>query len=249
MAETNETNKTNNNQVDTNNSSGTKKNNSFLLKFLLIQLIVIVVVGFTTWHFAVISTIKYIQNILNFSRQTVKEYIFSEFGKTSTEKKLIVLTQDVSVEISRDKDKRILDDWLSIGSANLKIKFIDNKVQYFVPLDEIKDSNFIYDAESRTMKIECPSVRLDKEMVFIQSDPNKVIKEENGSLNPFGPKLKDLDKEIMSEIKNRILIEGNKPLIREKAQIEARIALENLFNKVLGEFLRKEDVKLQLIYP
>ena len=51
----------------------------------------------------------------------------------------------------------------------------------------------MYDPERRTIKIICPPVFIDREMVFIQPNPDKVIKEENGSWSPFGPKMKDLN--------------------------------------------------------
>ena len=177
------------------------------------------------------------------------EYIFAEYGQTDLKKKLVVLTQDVSVEIYKDKDNRILWDFLSVGSANMKIKFIDNKVQYYVPLNELKDSDVFYDTESRTVKIIAPSVKIDKDIVYVQTDPDKVIKEENGSLSPFGPNIKSLNNEIMKEIKQQTLIQGYKPWIRDKAQAEAQKALEDLFNKILSEFLRKENLKLEVILP
>lgn len=220
-----------------------------VLLYILILLLVITAASLITWNFAIKYTLSTIQKVLLTTHQNVKEYVFSEFGKTNFDKKLVVLTQDVNVEVYKDKDNRVLYDWLSVGSANMKIKFIDNKVQYYVPLDELKESDIIFEVETRTVKIVPPSVKIDKEVVVVQSDPDKIIKEENGSWSPFGPKIKDLNKDIMKEIKQQTLIAGYKPWIREKAQAEAQKALEALFHKILDEFLRQENLKLEIIMP
>lgn len=220
-----------------------------ILLYLLILILVITAASLITWNFAIKYTLSTIQKVLLTTHQNVKEYVFSEFGKTNFDKKLVVLTQDVNVEVYKDKDNRVLYDWLSVGSANMKIKFIDNKVQYYVPLDELKESDIIFEVETRTVKIVPPSVKIDKDVVVVQSDPDKIIKEENGSWSPFGPKIKDLNKDIMKEIKQQTLIAGYKPWIREKAQAEAKKALEALFHKILDEFLRQENLKLDIIMP
>ena len=231
------------------NEEKPKKSYKGIIIYIFILIIVSVCVSAITWHYAINFTMSSISNILTSTRQQLKEYIFAEYGKTDLNKKLVVLTQDVSVEIYKDKDNRILWDFLSVGSANMKIKFIDNKVQYYVPLNELKDSDVFYDTESRTVKIIAPSVKIDKDIVYVQTDPDKVIKEENGSWSPFGPNIKSLNNEIMKEIKQQTLIQGYKPWIRDKAQAEAQKALEDLFNKILSEFLRKENLKLEIILP
>ena len=170
-----------------------KKTYKNIILYILVLIIISIGVSLITWYFAINFTLSSISNILSSTRQRLHEYIFAEYGQTDLKKKLVVLTQDVSVEIYKDKDNRILWDFLSVGSANMKIKFIDNKVQYYVPLNELKDSDVFYDTESRTVKIIAPSVKIDKDIVYVQTDPDKVIKEENGSWSPFGPNIKSLN--------------------------------------------------------
>ena len=234
-----------------NKSEQEKPKRKYLKVFLyiLILLLVIAASSLITWYYAIHYTVSSIHKVLLTTHQNVKEFVFSEFGKTNFDKKLVVLTQNVNVEMYKDKDNRVMYDWLSVGSANMKIKFLDNKVQYYVPLDELKETDIIYEADTRTVKIVPPSVKIDKDVVVIQSDPDKIIKEENGSWSPFGPKIKDLNNEIMKEIKQQTLVAGYKPWIREKAQAEAQKALEALFHKILDEFLRKENMKLEIIIP
>ena len=234
-----------------NKSNNDKPKRKYLKIFLYILLLVIVatIASLITWNYAIKYTVSTIYKNIVTTNQIVKEYVFSEFGKTDFEKKLVVLTQNINVEMYKSKDNRFFYDWLSYGSANLKIKFIDNKVQYYVPLNELNEKDILFDAETRTVKIFPPSVKIDKDIVVVQTDPDKVIIEENGSLSPFGPKIKDLNNEIMKEIKQQTLIEGYKAIYRERAQQEAKKALEALFYKILGEFLKKENLKLEIIMP
>ena len=160
-----------------------------------------------------------------------------------------MLTQNVTVEISKEKDNRILWDWVSVGSSALKVKFIDNKVQYYIAMADFEDQNIQYDPISKTIQITVPPVKIDKDMVSVATEKDKVLKEENESWSPFGPNIEELNDDIMNEIKKEVLRAGFNPLIREKAQAEAKIAMESLFNKILGEFLKKEGLKLQVIVP
>ena len=216
---------------------------------IVIQLLVIILVFVITWHFAVAFTIKSIQGVLDFTRKTVNEYISATYGEGKNEQKLVVYSQPIDVEIDKDEDNRILWDWISVGSARLKVKFLGNKVQYFVPLNELKENHIMYDPERKTIKIICPPVFIDKEMVFIQPNPDKIIKEENGTWSPFGPRMKDLNDSVKKSIVEKTLRLGYKKEIRQKAQAAAKEALEQFFYKILGEFLKKENLNLELVLP
>lgn len=227
------------------NAVGIKKDSIFVILLKFVTLIIAFVI---CWQLAVHTAVSTWNNFTDKAKNTVSICI-SEFGKTHLDKKLVVLTQDITVEISKEIDNRILWDWVSVGSANSSFKFIDNKVQYYVSLDDIKNDNIIFDPQTRTIKIIAPRVKLDKAMIVVQTDPNKVIKRENGSWSPFGPRLKDVSNEIMSEVRNVIAREGYHQLIRDKAQAEAQKVIEDFFNKALGELLKQESVNLQIIMP
>ena len=242
---------TNINEQNQNNEAGKSKGSGCIksVSSLLLHVFIVIVVFVITWHLAVAFTIKSIQSVMDFTRKTVKEYISATYGEGKKEQKLVVFTQSLDVEINKDEDNRILWDWISVGSARLKVKFLDNKVQYFVPVNQIQDNHIMYDPERRTIKIICPPVFIDKEMVFIQPDPEKIIREENGSWSPFGPRMKDLNDAVKKGIVEKTLRLGHTREIRQKAQSAAKEALEQLFNKILGEFLRKEKLNLELVLP
>lgn len=225
----------------------------------IFKLIIVITIILVAWHISVHYFIKQvtepikdaaaIAKILTTSQNIVNEKIVLGLGEVNTDKKLVVYTQSLSVEINKEKEKRIINDVLFWGTASVKVRFLDNKVQYYVPLDKITNDSINFDGLTRTIKITCPNVEIDENMVYVQTDPTKIEKEENGSWYPFGPSLKDINDEIMTEIKNKVILDASHILYMEKAEREAKKALEKLFYPVFDEFLRKENLKLELIMP
>lgn len=175
--------------------------------------------------------------------------VFSQLlGSTDRTRKLVVVTQTVDVELYRDHHKRVLNDWFPAGSAWVRIKVLDNRVQYYVPVEEITGQNFVYDDLTGTLRVVSPPLRIDKEMVSVQSDPEKIIVEEKGSWVPLiGPKAETLRKEAMSELKNEVLKAANHELVKEEARREAQKALEQFFGLLKASL--RDDVKLQIYLP
>ncbi len=175
--------------------------------------------------------------------------VFSQLlGSTDRTRKLVVVTQNVDVELYREDHKRVLNDWFPAGSAWVRIKVLDNRVQYYVPVEEITGQNFVYDDLTGTLRVISPPLRIDKEMVSIQSDPEKIIVEEKGSWVLFiGPKVETLRKEAMSELKTEVLRAAGHELVRDEARREAQKALEQFFGLLKGSL--RDDVKLQIYLP
>jgi hypothetical protein len=175
--------------------------------------------------------------------------IFSQLlGSTDRTRKLVVVTQTVDVELYRENHKRVLNDWFPAGSAWVRVKVLDNRVQFYVPVEEITGQNFIYDDLTGTLRVIAPPMRIDREMVSVQSDPEKIIVEEKGSWVPLiGPKAETLRKEAMSELKNEVLKAANHELVKEEARREAQKALEQFFGLLKASL--RDDVKLQIYLP
>ena len=178
----------------------------------------------------------------------VNSIVSQMLGQISRQKKLVVLTQNVSVELTREADRRVFNDWVPAGSAWLKLKVLDNQVQFYVPLDQIDISRIRFDAATGILQIFAPPVKIDQEMVFVQNDPTRILAEEKGSWVPwFGPKVADLKKEAMADLKNEILKTANNELVWAEARREAQTALEDFF-RLLQNSLR-DNVRLQIYMP
>ena len=223
------------------------KSNNWAVFF---QKVIVIVLIFGGIYFVLDKAGDETRKILhpNITREEVTEIVASQLEKTVLDEKYVVLTQDLTVEISRDVDKYIFD-LIYWGNATMKIKYIGNKVQYYVPLSEINAQNIEYFPETRTVRINSPKAVIDKEMVFIQSDPDKVLKEENGSWFPYGPQLEDLQNSIQKEVKEKTIAEGSHYLIESQAQQVARQKLQMLFEKVLTKFLSEESINLEVMMP
>ena len=175
--------------------------------------------------------------------------IFSQLlGSTDRTRKLVVVTQTVDVELYRENHKRVLNEWFPAGSAWVRVKVLDNQVQFYVPVEEITGQNFVYDDLTRTLRLISPPLRIDREMVSVQSDPAKIIVEEKGSWVPLiGPKVETLRNEAMSELKSEVLRAANHELVSEEARREAQKALDQFFGLLKASL--RDDVKLQIQLP
>lgn len=182
-------------------------------------------------------------------KETFESIIIHRLTAMDEQKKLVVFTQEVDIEVSDEDHPRFFYDYFPKGSATVKMRLKENRVQYYIPLDEIKLDTIEYDPNSRVLTIFAPQTRIDNKTVFVQTDPAKITIEENGSWNPWGPKTEDLKNKIRESLKQEVLRAASHPLVREKADREAEKALQQLFNNILDAWLKGNSSKLQIIMP
>lgn len=168
-------------------------------------------------------------------------------GQLDHTRKLVVYTQEVDIEVYKEENKRVLNDWIPWGKANVRMKVMGNKVQFFVPMASLNEQSFSYDRRSRKLLVKVPRVELDKEMVMVQSDPDKMLLEKNGSWLPFGADVEKLNREAMSELKDKVILAANHQLIKEQAQRNAQLAVEQFFS-IMSSAL-SDNVALQICLP
>ncbi|MGM0600869.1 MAG: hypothetical protein ACQETH_13750 [Candidatus Rifleibacteriota bacterium] len=176
------------------------------------------------------------------------ENIYSQMlGDTDRTRKLVVFTQNVDVELDKEDNKRILNDWLPAGSAEMNMKVMGNKVQFFVPVDKINIDDFYYDPVHKELNIVCPPVEIDADMVVVQSDPEKIKIKESGSWVPFiGPDVKELTRKAKMELKNEVLLAANNELVWLAARAEAQKALQHFFSLLRRSIKEKVRIKIRL---
>lgn len=176
------------------------------------------------------------------------ENIYSQMlGDIDRTRKLVVFTQNIDVELDKEHNKRILSDWLPAGSAKVNMKVMGNKVQFFVPVDEINIDDFYYDPVHNELNIVCPPVEVDSDMVVVQSNPEKIKIKESGSWVPFiGPDVKELTRKAKMELKNEVLLAANNELVWLAARAEAKKALQQFFILLQRSLKEKIRIKIQL---
>lgn len=172
---------------------------------------------------------------------TITTTAITSFQKKS---KLVVLETQVDVDITKAEGLR---SWGVYWGTN-KVRLIarENRVQYFIPLEQISTGDFVYNESAQTLTLTVPPPRLDQEMVSVQSDPAKIYATEYTGGWARWDKADTL-KHAQEALRPAVIAQGRAPLVQEEANrrgIEAvRAFLEPLLTNVT-----KDGVKLEVVY-
>lgn len=172
-----------------------------------------------------------------------KTVLLSTLTKTSREPKLVVLTQHLDVEARVDKTKSL---WgIELGNYTTRILAHDNRVQYIVRLQALTAEHFEFDSKHSILTIRCPVPEFDEETVDVQSDPNKIEIDQNGTWTKIvlfsGTKEQ---REAQVQLRPTVVLQAKHDLVQSKARDAARETLTQYFG-FLAEKLRPE-VRLQV---
>src|SRR6185295_16109601 len=102
---------------------------------------------------------------------TTTTVIQTSVQKLRQEAKLVVLSADVTVEVTRTSSK-ILFDRLDFGDTVTTVRTKGNRAQYFVDLHGIKESDFRLSNGDKMLVVTVPEPHVDESIVEVQSDPN-----------------------------------------------------------------------------
>jgi hypothetical protein len=173
---------------------------------------------------------------------TAKTIVFNAVGEMKKQKKLVVLTVEVTAEIHKENQK----SWLGVnwGTTTVDLK-APGKVQYFVPLERFGPSNFVVAADRRSMVVRVPEPVLDREIVEVESDPAKLeVRTEAGWARLASWSGKALEDSAKAELRRNVLAAGDAPLVHAQAETAAREAVLEIL-KPLAEAL-KEGVEVRV---
>jgi hypothetical protein len=153
---------------------------------------------------------------------TTTTVIQTSMQKLRKEAKLVVLSADVTVEVTRTSSK-ILFDRLDFGDTVTTVRTRGNHAQYFVDLNGIKESDFRLSNDDKNLVVTVPEPRVDESIVEVQSDPNQMevqtkvgwlrTDKKSGELTRAEAK-KALRDAVVSEAKSQIFVD----LARKSAQ-------------------------------
>jgi hypothetical protein len=168
---------------------------------------------------------------------TTTTVIQTSVQKLRQEAKLVVLSADVTVEVTRTSSK-ILFDRLDFGDTVTTVRTKGNRAQYFVDLNHIKESDFHLSNGGQNLVVTVPEPRVDETIVEVQSDPDQMevqtkvgwlrTDKKSGELTRAEAK-KALRDAVISEAKSQIYVD----LARKNAQ-EKVAALINPLVKQMG---------------
>jgi hypothetical protein len=153
---------------------------------------------------------------------TTTTVIQTSMQRLRKEAKFVVLSADVTVEVTRTSSK-ILFDRLDFGDTVTTVRTKGNHAQYFVDLNGIKESDFRLSNGDKNLVVTVPEPRVDESIVEVQSDPNQMevqtkvgwlrTDKKSGELTRAEAK-KALRDAVISEAKSQIFVD----LARKNAQ-------------------------------
>ena len=170
----------------------------------------------------------------------------SSIGSISQERKLVVATVDVTVDIKRESKKSYLSDWVKLGDSIVRLRVSGNKAQYYVPLDKVGQDDFKFDTSGKQLTITLPSPVLDTEFVDVQSDPTLMEVERTIGWGRLDSRSGDyLEEQARMELRERVIEEANKEIALIAVREKARPVLDEFFGAFVSEFNSDIDFKIQ----
>ena len=157
--------------------------------------------------------------------------------------KLVVLTQKLDAESIVENT-----NWIK-GKNTLSKVFKDCLVQYYIPLNNIRPENIKYDFKNNCLIIRSPNPILDEDMIYVQTDPEKVEKNLDRNIFSGWGTADLLDNKLMKEIKT-VLIQAayEKQLLFIEAKNSAEYHLKNFFRGFMKNIKGSSDVKIKIIF-
>lgn len=175
----------------------------------------------------------------------VQTIISNSVGAVKSGGKLVVMTASVDAEVGKTSEKKILWDLLELGDTTVRIRVRENKVQYYIPLEQFGESNMEYEPDSRCLVISLPEPILDTEVVEVQSNPEMIDVQTEvgwGRLSMFSGSF--LVEEAKKELRGAVLQAGVNPLLQERAKRDAEAAISQLAAELVSSL--REDVALSV---
>ncbi len=225
------------------------------VNFILLLIIVVGLVGYIAYQKVENKTKPITKHAidtriqqLQIANERIKDVCYCNYTKTTLENKLIVLTQTLDCELTRESHKKI---WNKIpwGSAAEKVLFKGNKIQYKVPLDSNK-IKVEFNTKTNNIRITTPHVELDYDMVEIQSKPSMIEKEVDGSWLPGGPDVAELDRAIFEEVREAVLDVAERDVnLKNKAKQQAEKVVYDFFYMIMSSYLKENGIGMEVIIP
>ncbi|MBX7259152.1 MAG: DUF4230 domain-containing protein [Candidatus Hydrogenedentes bacterium] len=165
--------------------------------------------------------------------------------------KLVVYTQSVTAVVEKTSEKKYAIKFIGdikLGDTVTSLRAQGNKVQYYIPLDTLDESDFSYDADAKCLTVFLPRPVLDTEMVEVQSNPELIEIRTDvgwGRLGSYSGAF--LEEQAKKELRDAVLKEGSKPMLREKADTEGESLVRTKLFAPLVQTLA-DGVTMKVVY-
>jgi len=148
-------------------------------------------------------------------------------GELHSHPKLVVLTTQINAEVN----KASTTTWagLNFGTTEVSVRAYGNRVQYYVPLDTLGTSNFVFDAPNKKLIVSVPAPRLDEELVDVQSNPALIdVETHNGWAKLDRYSGAPLREDARRDLRPAVIAAGRQALLQQKARQSGEKVLREL---------------------
>lgn len=209
--------------------------NTRLFLTLLILFSVLVLVLFSWLAYTITSTLKQVAKVEVNSNTSIS--IYSVANSLQRQSKLVVQTALVTVDQSLEKESVLSMGGFAfgLGTSNLRMISMGNRVQYCVPLKDITESDINWNSENKTLLIKIPPPIADSEMIEIQTDPKQILFLGEDSWFDWarGGGKTELAQEAKDNLRNYVLRTARSRYYMGLAEENAQRELERLLGTIL----------------
>lgn len=224
--------------------------------------ITIILVGFLAFYLmltAPAEMVKQAGHVVTQAATTVAESVSSAFKvtvnantiigstiqKVQSQAKLVVLTANVEVDLEKSSEKKVLWDYLDLGTTTTRVRATDNQVQYYIDLAKFGRNDIVFDSQSRSIIVTIPEPQLDETFVDVQTDPTKIqVETSAGWARLTNYSGEHLEKQALQELRTEVVRAGNHALLREKARDAAVEQMRGLLEDIRQSL--SSDVVLEI---
>jgi len=149
------------------------------------------------------------------------------------EAKLVVLSADITVEVTRTSSK-IVWDLLDFGDTVATVRTRGNRAQYFVDLEKITEKDF--DVRGGSLHVTVPEPRVDESIVEVQTDPSQIEVKTQVGWGRLDKRSGELARaEARKSLRQAIISEAKSPRYAEEARDSARKKITGLLNPLVSQ--------------
>ena len=165
------------------------------------------------------------------SRTSYETYITGAISSLKSNPKLVVLTASIDANVKKSASTTAL--WVYWGTTTVEVRAKENKVQFYIPLDDIGSYSFRYDAVHKTLILLTRPPMLDEDIVDVQNDPSKIEMATSNGWAKFdtwsgAPMREDARRELRAAVLQAAKQPAQYDLLTLKAKENAKVHLKRL---------------------
>jgi hypothetical protein len=173
---------------------------------------------------------------------SIRDVVITSITDLHKENKLVVLTTDVSTDVTREEGSSSWGVYWGTNVARVAVK--NAKVQYVIDTGAMQTSDFIYNDQAKVLSITFPRPHIDTTMVAI--DPAQIMTLDlRGGWARFDKQ--DTKDHALAELRPKILTQASAPYLREIAETRGIEAATKLLQP-MADTLSRDGVTVRVVY-